>query len=530
MNTQQYLKEHTLNPKFLKETLGWAWSENKFTIPIYNKDGKKPFNKYRHLTGDAKFTYDKGNHPTLYPLWLAHSKKELVLCEGEPDAARLWQENIPAVTTVGGAGSLNEEMTKILSGKKIHLVLDNDKEGQKNIPKYIRLLKNANISVRIIDLPEQYKDVSEYFTDNYKKADFKSLPALTEDQWILNKFSTTYSIINNKVFLSKKHPVKKWLINPMMRATGIIFLIGEGGVGKTTISYSIAKAISEGTSWLDKYKVAKGRVLIIDKENEKIDIAESLFAQQATSKNIFHYTTPLAFNFVDSNGDPTDESLFVKSFVAENKISTIILDSMVDFYIGNENDSIDAAQNALAWKQTFPNCAIIPIHHENKPQQGIKNRSGIHRVRGSTHLFNVAQSVLSFSVPEPEYPERIMVEHTKVRGAKKQQPFLIEMVIESKPESTDLNETIITGFSYSGIIITQKKKREEVKEAIIELLANDPQRKFISKDIEIELSDKYPNPSRVREVLPVMRSEKIVACDVSNRPYSYWFLEESEDE
>jgi len=526
MNPQEYFINHSLDPKFLK-TLGWTWNDKVITIPIYGRDRNKLFDKYRHLQGDDKFTYEKGKHPTLYPLWKIKDHSKLVLCEGEPDCARLWQDNIPAITTVGGVGSFNEEMAQILKNKEINLVLDNDKGGQKNIPKYVKLLKGVSATVKIIDLPSKYKDVCDYFIEN-KKHDFESLPRLTENQWVLDKFSSLCSIIDNEEFLSKQYPEKKWLIKPIMRATGIILIAGGGGVGKTALSYSIAKSISEGMYWLGKYETTEGKILIIDKENEAIDISENLNAQEATSKNIHHYTTPLTFNFINNNGELTDEARFVKAFVIENKISTVILDSLVDFYVGSENDSIDAAQNILVWKEVFPNCAIIPIHHENKPQQGGK-RSSVHRIRGSSHLFNASQSVISLSTLDVEYPEKIMVEHSKVRGARKQNPFAIEMLIEQNPKfPDDEDETIITGFKYSGEIDLPKRKAAEAKEAVLELLKDNPGKKFTAKEIQAELLN--IRKRRIETILPELRSDRLVDFDVLKMPYTYWHLDEKDNE
>lgn len=528
MTSKEYLDQHSFSPEFLKDRLGWAWDDTKFTIPIYGEDGKNPFNKYRHLTGEAKFTYDKGKHPTLYPLWLIQDKKKLVLCEGEPDCARLWQANIPAVTSVGGVGSLTEEMAQMLSGKEISLALDNDNAGQKNIPKYISLLEKFGISVKIISLPTQYKDVCEYFTDNHQKADFLKLPQDTPDNWLIKKYQDIYPVISNKEFLKTQYPTKKWLIKPLMRATGIIYIVGEGGVGKTLVSYSMIKAITEGTRWLGIYPTTKEKVLILDKENDEIDIQENLIAQQATSPSIFHYTTALDFSFFDQTGNPSQEAMYINAYVKKNKVGVVLMDSLADFFVGGENEAIVAAGNVLAWKQTFPNCAIALLHHENKPQQGEKNRYSGHKLRGSTHLVNAAQSIISLSIPDRDYAEDILVEHTKVRGARKQKPFMIKMQIEDKSNSDpEFPETIVTGFTHEGIVIPQKKAIDKAKEAILLLLANSPERRFATKDVQIELSDKIDNERNIGIALKELRDKNMVANDTSQKTFTYWHLEEN---
>jgi len=530
MTAEQYLKDHGLNPEYVKESLGWNWDKDKITIPIYDKSGDKLFEKYRHLTGDVKFTFEKGGKPTLYPHWLVEDEQTLYLCEGETDAAKLWQEGLPAVTSIGGVESFDEHMAAELAGKTIKLVLDNDDAGQSSIPKYVSQLEATGAKIEIINLPPDTKDVSDYIV-KYGVSRFKDLSATDPETWLINKYSTIYPIIDNKEFLSYDYPAKKWLIKPLMRASGIVFVVGEGGVGKTLISYSMAKAITEGRDWLDKYESTQEKVLILDKENDEIDIKENLYAQQATSENIFHYTAARNFSFFDDRGNPSEEALYLNAYIKKNNIKVVIMDSMVDFFVGNENDAVDAANNTLAWKLTFPDTAIIVLQHENKPQQGNGTRYSGHRVRGSTHIVNVAQSILSFSIPDREYPEQILVEHTKVRGAKKQNPFQIEMNIEPKldQDGNDTQETIVTGFTYKGEVQMKKKAEDQAISAIINLLSDQPNRKFISKDIEVELSDQDISVRAIKKVLPKMRSQRLLAYDVDSMPYSYWYLRDQEE-
>ena len=106
------------------------------------------------------------------------------------------------------------------------------------------------------------------------------------------------------------------------------------------------------------------------------------------------------------------------------------------------------------------------------------------------------------------------------------------MQIDQKPTpegSKADGETIVTSFEYKGEAHTKKKKENEVISAILDLLVSQPSRKFTSQDIEIELQDKFSNPTRIREVLPKMRSQRLLAYDVNNRPYSYWSYEEDEE-
>lgn len=524
MNPTDYFKSHSLNPDFLKKKFGWVWDDKVITIPIYNAKGKLLFKKYRNLTGDAKFIFDKGSHPVLYPLWLTSKKESLVVCEGEPDAARLWQEGIPAVTTVGGVASFNREMAAELSGKKISLVLDTDEEGQKNIPKYGKLLTDLAIPVSVISLPAIYKDVCEFFTANHTKDDFQALQRVSYQDWLFTTLSSRYTVTTNPDFMASRFPPNKWLVAKLLRASGISPLVGEGGTGKTALSYSLAKSISEGSSWLGKFPTTKSKILFLDKENENIDIQQSLKGQNINSENIYHYSEK-DFAFADeTTGGLSEQAQFLQMFVKKENISVIILDSLVDFFIGSENDSIAVAQNFLYWRDTFPDCAILVIHHENKPMQGAKRQAAKYRIKGNTHFYNGSQSALSFSQFDEEDDTRILVEHTKVRGAKRTNPFEIKMLVEEN--SDDPTETIITGFKYIGEVKLKERAANQAYDAIISFLSEHEGTKFNAKDIVAHLPDIQDR--LIREALPRLRRDGAIASDISKQPYMYWNLEERE--
>jgi DNA primase len=97
-----------------------------FVIPVFDGNYDLITLRYRNdeaITGNFEDVYDEDfeivktkkipkyrgwpgrNDATIYPLWkFEHDRRDvLVLCEGELDALRLWQENVPAITCTNGA-------------------------------------------------------------------------------------------------------------------------------------------------------------------------------------------------------------------------------------------------------------------------------------------------------------------------------------------------------------------------------------------------------------------------------------------
>jgi 5S rRNA maturation endonuclease (ribonuclease M5) len=531
MTAQEYLTSHSLDEKFVKKTLGWNWNEEIIKIPVYNADGKRIYDKIRNLKHDSsdpasppKFVFfPSGSHPTLYCQHLIAKKTDIVLCEGEPDCANLWQRGIPAVTSTGGVAKFDDLLAEQLLGKKVTIFLDNDLAGQGHISKVAQLLSSHGIEVKIGTLPKQFKDISEYFASGATTAEFQTIrqSALSYNLWIIDQYKLTNPIIDNSEFMSQTLPQSKWLIDKVVRSAGITFFAGIGGVGKTSVVYSLVKSVTEGGKWFGQYQATQGKVLLLDKENEPIDIQTNLRALKALSPDIHHYTTAREFQFIDDSGKLTPESVYLRAYCQENKIIAVVLDSMIDFYNGDENQSSYAALNANAWLQTFPDIAVLPIAHENKPPTDGAKKSAAMRLRGSSHLFNVAQGMLSFSNIDESVPEVIKVEHAKVRGARKLKPFQIEMIIEKDP--TKAGETMITGFKYLGELQEQQVKADQTKQAIVDYLSKFIDQKFTAKEIAEALAGGYSD-RMIKTVLPEMRNKNLISWETGERKsFLYWY-------
>jgi hypothetical protein len=89
---------------------------NRYVIPIFDADMKLIALRYRRDDAYLDESYPKymgmkgRNGLYLYPEWLIErdTRKFLVICEGELDALRLWQEGYPAVSATNGAGQAHK--------------------------------------------------------------------------------------------------------------------------------------------------------------------------------------------------------------------------------------------------------------------------------------------------------------------------------------------------------------------------------------------------------------------------------------
>lgn len=518
MDSKEYLLNHGLDEEFVTKRLGWKLHPDKIEIPVFNLEGKKAYTRYRMFTGEHKFLTEKGAKLNqLYRIAQAAKAETIIFCEGEPDCAKLWQEGFPATTFPSGVKSLTStstpegqarvnEIVAPLFGKTIYLCLDNDEAGQSTVQKFAKILRSINCQVHIVTLPKQYKDVCDYFVGGQTKDDFTQIinTSPTYEQTILAKYSQQYPILDNQTFHTTTYPPAKWLIDKLIRIGGISFLVGESGTGKTIASLSIAKAVSEGSSWLDKYPSTQMKVLIVDKENTPADIQKLYKTMGIRNDNIFNFFTEDDYQLVGEDNKPTEIADYLSLFVKTNNIGLVILDSAIDFLIGDENSSGDVATNINHWRNIFAPASILTIHHDSKQDPRYKKKSA-DRMRGSGVWLSSAQSVLSFSVISPANPEELLVEHAKVRGGAKSKPFQIKMMV--RPDPVKPEETIVDGYKYIREVNEVKLKMEETKKAIIEFLTDHPTEGFSSKEIIDNLRGVIDNPRNISTALPILTSD-----------------------
>lgn len=134
-------------------------------IPVVDENKQHLFNKYRRNPLDdskPKYTYDKGGRVALYGWWKAKDQNSIVIVEGEGDALVMWSQNIPAVTSTGGAMCFQAEWANLFKDKDVTVLFDNDEAGAKGMVKVLRYIPHAHICF----LPDRpgVKDVTDYIS------------------------------------------------------------------------------------------------------------------------------------------------------------------------------------------------------------------------------------------------------------------------------------------------------------------------------------------------------------------------------
>lgn len=133
-------------------------------IPVHDEGGNYLFSKYRkNPTLDdqtPKYMYDHGGTVTLYGYHLAKDHDTILVTEGEKDCLVAWSNNIPAVSSTGGALSFQKDWAPFFKDKNVILCFDNDETGGNGMAKVLQMIPHAKV-LFIPDRPN-VKDLADY--------------------------------------------------------------------------------------------------------------------------------------------------------------------------------------------------------------------------------------------------------------------------------------------------------------------------------------------------------------------------------
>lgn len=367
-----------------KETLGaWGIAVEDGVIKFPYPGGATKYRKgLEKDDGDRKFWWDPptqaGQVPFLPPDFAP--RERMILVEGESDTLALWQ-NIPAdlrdkVSVVGlsGVGSWKERYAEELfeDAKRVFVILDRDDpyenpNGAESVERGWGKIRAAlGRKARRVILPQGINDVAEFF----QRYDWAALQVLLKKA---NEPVRHYPRLD----LDKPVPDTDWLVEDFLVSQEPTLLVGDGGVGKSFITMSLALAVAGGDEKFLGLPVKKhGRVLYVDEENSADLVLQRLNAlgMEKRHKENLDY---IWYAGVDLLNEP--EKLLEEALDAEPVL--LVVDSLSRVALGAEENS-NTEMNMLLRKGIVPlardtGAAVLVVHHTSKEGGKSRGASGI---------------------------------------------------------------------------------------------------------------------------------------------------------
>ncbi len=196
--------------------------------------------------------------------------------EGEKDADRLWASGLPASCNTGGAKKWHASDAAALKTAGVEravLLQDKDTDGAAHVVIVAQHLRAAGIDVLTLpafpDVPAK-GDVSDWLDRGHTVAELEAL-VLEQTPTIVDRFPLQFW---SDVMQIPSTPTR-WVVQGLLPAGGLNFLVAKPKVGKTTLARTLAVAVAHGDDWFGMPTVA-GEVWYLMYEGRLADAAAHL--------------------------------------------------------------------------------------------------------------------------------------------------------------------------------------------------------------------------------------------------------------
>ena len=210
-----------------------------------------------------------------------------------------------------------------------------------------------------------------------------------------------------KDLLTKRKPTE-WVVEQIGAKGNLVLLAGESGCGKTSLMYSMVKAISSGEKFLGTFETVKNKVLFIQADESKNNCAEKCHTMGIPDD--------IDFTFAEDGWENLHlEDVARLEDQIGDKYGAIFLDSITTLLSGQKYSSKDAefamplyALNNLASRKGL---LIVMSSHLKKPDKGERSRVTKHCVSGTGAVYAAASDVWTIhKTPRPEFEDHFLFE------------------------------------------------------------------------------------------------------------------------
>lgn len=362
----------------------------------------------------------KGVQPVLYrlPELIEADKTEPVfIVEGEKDADSLAEIGIVATCNPGGAGKWSKVDSSPLYGRRVVILPDKDEPGRKHAAEVARSLYGKAAEVRIVELPGDGKDVSDWIEGLDCRTAEELRNALIEMAESTPPYVPPIEPEDGAPVLVRLADVKSeplhWLW-PLRIPIGKVTLIaGDPGLGKSLLTLDVAGRVSAGTPWPDcpDSPVQAGSVVLLSAED---DIADTIRPRlSAAGADVNRIVAIQGVFYKESDTGTIREAAFslqddlpaLQKAITETENVRLVIIDPITAYLGridsHKNAEIRGLLAPLARLAAEHEVAILVITHLNKNASG----SAMYRLTGSLGFVAAARAVW-LVVKDSENPGR----------------------------------------------------------------------------------------------------------------------------
>ncbi len=400
----------------------WPTGEPAFRVARYdpvNGHDKKFFRQSSLEAGEwvPRQTIPKGKRP----LWrlpdiLARPDLPVLIVEGEKTAEAaqaIFGEQLIVTTWAGGSSAVTSADWAPLLERDVTFWPDNDAPGIAAAKALAVILGNA----KIVDVPLSFPDAWDLADDlpagcNYDK--IAELIGVAKGEFSEAGLDEMSLLFDPTGWEGQDIPTRKWLVPGLVPYHVPTMLSGIGGLGKTLLGIQLTHAAATGLTWIG-CDVQKARALGVLCEDDAEELHRRLndinigtgkrFSDLGDLRLMIRDGEESSLMSFPSPYEAGTTTPFFDTLTAQAKAfgaKLIILDSLYNFFNGNENNRVQVSQFIYVLRRMAKECdaAVVFISHPSKA-----GREG-DGYAGSTAWHDAVRSRLFLTEECPENGEK----------------------------------------------------------------------------------------------------------------------------
>ncbi len=364
----------------------------------------------------------------------------IYIAEGEKAVDALAQRGLVATCNPMGAkkwkGPLAAEAAKVLRGRNVVVLPDDDVEGRAHRDQVVAALTGVAASVRVVELfkGDTKRDVYDWFATGRTAAelveivqagnqdldksesderDSDSAKSTNDDPW-KSALATALADVKAKLdtntkkrpplftdataLLAKSLPPAQWQIDGLVTKGGQAVSTGEPKAAiKTWSAIECALAIATGTKAFGEFYAHRGRAAIFFAEDHEQAVRNRIRALMAGANRTLEpgylFTQPRG-EFIDVLDD--EDLAWVVASVRQlgQPIDLLVLDPLRDIHSGEEDksDSMSRVMRRLRLLGEILGCTVWVSHHAPKSTKDTEKRRPGQNGRGSSAIHGATDS------------------------------------------------------------------------------------------------------------------------------------------